>query len=171
MLLPYSNLVKWICKGMACTSCRIVIAPRCLKNDGRDRDESRFTMCFKGGLPGEEAEFCEDGGRNDYRQGDAILGHGCRDKRSVSKYAANLRLLAAMQLVDGSQTTGALFTGVLDLAPSVFQIQWFNVGEDLADKHDDLANGCIFSVICRKWWKIRLCTKTGRHRFLGFNDS
>ena len=145
VLLPYTNLVQWVCEGMVCRSCRNVISPSCLTRTTVGIATSVEFLC--------DSKMCTElKSKSSVRleaetigdsDNDAVLGRGCRDVRSVTNYAANWRLLAATQLVGESQTAGSIFAGFLGLCPSAFQNQWFKMEEEVGDEHDHLAQQCM----------------------------
>ena len=155
VLLPYGNLVDFICEGMACKACGAVITRASLAKttvgiatsleyvcrskecDGARRKSSKARSEAHNYISSRlDAETIGPG----Y---DAVLGEGCRDKRSVSNYAANWRLLAATQLVGESEAAGTIFAGFLGLAPTAFRNQWFNMEAEVGEAHDKLANQCM----------------------------
>jgi hypothetical protein len=63
-----------------------------------------------------------------------------RGLRSTARFAANWRLVALTQLFGESQKAGKVAAGFLDLAPTAFPKNWWNMEDMLALQHEQLAS-------------------------------
>ena len=151
VLLPYSELVKFICDGMACKACRASITRASLSKTTVGIATSVDYVCRSKKCVDARRRKCSEAGYISSRlvaetisSGyDAVLGEGRRDNHSVLNYAANWRLLAATQLVGESQAAGTIFAGFLGLAPTAFPTQCFNMEAEVGEAHDNQANQCM----------------------------
>ena len=133
ILIPYSKMKEWISSNMNCRHCRGKIHPKAISKSTVglatqlhfECDTKKCRSLQKRTMEAEKAE------RNTEDK---------RVLRSASAYAANWRLLMATQLFGEAQKAGEIVTGFLDLAPSAFQKNWWNMEGELADVHQELAS-------------------------------
>jgi hypothetical protein len=143
ILIPFSEVKKWIASTMTCRECRGSIKASYISKTTIGIATQLHLICGstsclrrqRFSMPAETVEIAAEEPHAQH--------YNHRPQLGIEKYAANWRLLAATQLFGESQTAGEIIAGFLDLAPAAFKNNWSGMEEKLGAEHELVSSKLI----------------------------